>query len=112
MDCSPPGSSVYGIFSARILEWVTISSSRESPPRFFWGSNPHLLHWQADSAPLNYLGSPRRCQYKLFKNSSAYLLFYPMDHQPICFLNGVSFSGSHAALGEDYFIQRGPFNLH
>ena len=30
MDCSLPGSSVYGISQARILEWVAISSSRES----------------------------------------------------------------------------------
>ena len=30
MDCSPPGSSVHGIFHARILEWVAISSSRGS----------------------------------------------------------------------------------
>ena len=30
MDCSPPGSSVHGILQARILEWVTISLSRES----------------------------------------------------------------------------------
>ena len=29
-DCSPPGSSVYGIFQARILEWVAISFSRRS----------------------------------------------------------------------------------
>ena len=28
MDCSPPGSSVRGIFQARILEWVAISFSR------------------------------------------------------------------------------------
>ena len=28
MDCSLPGSSVLGIFQARILEWVAISSSR------------------------------------------------------------------------------------
>ena len=28
MTCSPPGSSVYGILQARILEWVAISSSR------------------------------------------------------------------------------------
>ena len=27
MDCSLPGSSVHGIFQARILEWVAISSS-------------------------------------------------------------------------------------
>ena len=28
MDCSPPGSSVHGIFQARILEWVATSYSR------------------------------------------------------------------------------------
>jgi len=27
MDCSPPGSSVPGIFQARKLEWVAISFS-------------------------------------------------------------------------------------
>ena len=31
MDCSLPGSSVHGIFQARILEWVAIS--------FSWGSS-------------------------------------------------------------------------
>ena len=30
VDCSPPGSSVHGIFQARILEWVAISFSRGS----------------------------------------------------------------------------------
>ena len=30
MDCSLPGSSVHGIFQARILEWAAISSSRGS----------------------------------------------------------------------------------
>ena len=30
MDYRPPGSSVYGIFQARILEWVAISFSRAS----------------------------------------------------------------------------------
>ena len=29
-DCSPPGSSVYGILQARILEWVANPFSRES----------------------------------------------------------------------------------
>ena len=28
MECSPPGSSVHGILLARILEWVTLLSSR------------------------------------------------------------------------------------
>ena len=30
MDCSPPGSSICGIFHLRVLEWVAISSSRGS----------------------------------------------------------------------------------
>ena len=34
MDCSLPGSSVHGIFQARVLEWVAISFSKEtSQPR-------------------------------------------------------------------------------
>ena len=34
MDSSPPGSSVHGIFQARVLEWVAIAFSRGfSPPR-------------------------------------------------------------------------------
>ena len=36
MDCSPPGSSVHGIFQARILEWVSISFSRWSS----WARDP------------------------------------------------------------------------
>ena len=27
MDCSPPGSSIHGIFQARVLEWGTIAFS-------------------------------------------------------------------------------------
>ena len=27
MDCSPPGSSVHGIFQARVLEWGAIAFS-------------------------------------------------------------------------------------
>ena len=30
MDCSLPGCSVHGIVQASILEWVAMSSSRES----------------------------------------------------------------------------------
>ena len=65
--CSLPGSSVYGILQARILEWIVIPFSRGSfqsrnraqvscvAGRFFtvWatgktnqGSNPTSLHWK------------------------------------------------------------------
>ena len=33
MDCSPPGSSVYGILQARILEWVAMSTRESSQPK-------------------------------------------------------------------------------
>ena len=48
MDCNLPGSSVHGIFQARILEWVVISFSKESsqPRDYTWS---HTL--QADSLP-------------------------------------------------------------
>ena len=31
MDCSPPGSSVHGIFQARVLEWAAIAFSNTEP---------------------------------------------------------------------------------
>ena len=27
MDCSPPGSSIHGIFQARVLEWGAVASA-------------------------------------------------------------------------------------
>ena len=41
MDCSLPGFSVHGIFQARILKWVAISSSRESS----WPRDPTLVSY-------------------------------------------------------------------
>ena len=29
LDCSPPGSSIHGIFQARVLEWGAIAFSYE-----------------------------------------------------------------------------------
>ena len=41
MDRSTRGSSVHGIFQAKILEWVAISFSRRSSrPRDWVGNNP------------------------------------------------------------------------
>ena len=34
MDCSPPGSSVYGLFQARVLEWGAIAFSGTPPERW------------------------------------------------------------------------------
>ena len=55
-DCSLPGSSVHGILQARILEQVAVPFSRGLFS--IQGSNPGLLHRQADSLPSEPSGSP------------------------------------------------------
>ena len=73
MDCSLPGSSVHGIFQARVLEWGVVAFSvdklycsrkskncycifllQNDPPHFRLGP-PHFRYGQFSSAP--YLGS-------------------------------------------------------
>ena len=59
MDYILPGSSVHGIFQARILEWVATSSSRGSS--LIHELNPCLLcllFWKVNSLPLCHTGSP------------------------------------------------------
>ena len=46
MDCNPPGSSVHGIFQARILDWIAI-----------YESNPGLRHCKQILYQLSYDGS-------------------------------------------------------
>ena len=66
MDCSLPGSSVYGILQGIILEWVAISFSRDLPdpgikPRSQKNKqtkkNPGLLHCRQNVYCLNHHGS-------------------------------------------------------
>ena len=52
MDYSQPGSSVHGIFQARILEWVAIPFS--SLPSI--GIEPTSPAWQVNSLPLSHQG--------------------------------------------------------
>ena len=60
MDCSPPGSSVNGIFQARILEQVAISSSREfSRPKD--GIHVFYIH----SYVIRVLASDSRCIFEV-----------------------------------------------
>ena len=54
LACSPPGSSVHGIFQARVLQWVAISFQGIFPTQ---GLTLRLLHWQAGSLLLYHLGS-------------------------------------------------------
>ena len=56
MDCSPPGSSVHGVFQGRVLEWVIIS--------FFWSTTtPRQKEPRNGCPPLCPLAlSPASCQ--------------------------------------------------
>ena len=56
---SPPGSSVYGICQARILEWVAIFYSQLRGSSQLRDCPLRLLSWQADSLPLCHLGNQR-----------------------------------------------------
>ena len=56
MDCNLPGSSVHGIFQARILEWVAISFSRGSSPPRDWTqisciAGGFFANWATREAP-------------------------------------------------------------
>ena len=61
MDCSLQGSSIHGIFQARVLEWVVISFSRGSSRPRDWTQVSCicrwiLYHWDTREAPkINYM---------------------------------------------------------
>ena len=58
VDCNPQGSSVHGIFQARMPECVCHFLLQGI--FLTQGSTPHLLcllHFQADSLPLSHLGT-------------------------------------------------------
>ena len=79
--CSLPGSSVHGIFQARILEWIAMPSSRGSS----WSMIEHeSLALQADSWLSSYQGSqrPEKRIYGPFKINCSF--FSSFVHGQIC----------------------------
>ena len=57
MDCSLSGSSIHGIFQARVVEWVAISFSRDISTQ---GLNPGLLHCRQMLLPSEPPGNPTK----------------------------------------------------
>ena len=62
MDCSLPGSSVHGIFQARILQWVAISFSRGS-------SRPRDWTWVSCTAGRLFTEPPGKSSLLISKNT-------------------------------------------
>ena len=82
MDCNLPGSSVHGIFQARILEWDAISFSRDLPNQGSKLLLLHLLYWQADYVPLALLGKPLKRMLLFEKGILSILECYDLLHCP------------------------------
>ena len=79
MDCNPPGSSVHGIFQARILEWAAMPSSRGS---FHTGIEPRSPALQVDSLPSEppgklTLGTKKNQIFQSLNSSMPGLTFFP-----------------------------------
>ena len=110
MDCSLPGSSVYGILQARILKWVTILFSRESSQPRDQTRSPVL---QVDSLPSEPAGKPIGIFIKLWILGKLELLWYlHLEHlyvksvMPCQLYNQIKFLSIYL---EAFFFQKGVF---
>ena len=61
-DCSPPGSSIHGIFQARIREWLPFPSPGDLPNPGIEPGSPAL---QADALPSEPPGKQTSSEHKL-----------------------------------------------
>ena len=80
MDCSAPGSSIHGIFQARVLEWgaIAFSSPNSSQPLLHPKSYTPSSFSSVSVLPLSLLSQLSACKYaKSLQSCPA--LFNPMD---------------------------------
>ena len=78
MDYSPPGSYLHGILQTRILERVSIPSSRgSSRPRDQTPVSWHLFHWQVSPLPLIHQESLKGVDSKITVQGSSSFMFFP-----------------------------------
>ena len=78
MDCSPPGSSVHGIFQARVLEWVAISFSRDLPDP---GIEPRSPALQADALLSEPPGKPGEEKNRCNQRFALFTEVYYKEHR-------------------------------
>ena len=63
MDCSLPGSSIHGIFQARVLEWGVIAFSKDyAQPTLTQRSHQYCAKGASFPTLLNHLPTPGFCQ--------------------------------------------------
>ena len=80
MDCSPPGSSVHGIFQARVLEWGAIAFSADSayqmPNTVFYSLFNFLLRCNSHTIKLTLLKVHNQMGFNIFTRLSAITTVY------------------------------------
>ena len=84
LSCSLPSSSAHGIFQTNILEWVDISSSRDSPlPRgqthissVFCTAGGFFNHWAIREAQLFLIGGTLFTEWQREKNVKKITFFF------------------------------------
>ena len=103
MGCYPPGSCVYGISQAKVLEWVTISCSRESSwlrdqTHISCTGRQILYHWATRDAWCWFV----ECSVASVVSNS----LWPHGPQPYRLLCTWSFPGKNTGVGCHFLLQR------
>ena len=68
VDCSPPGSSVHGIFQARVLEWGAIAFSERKACS--------AIKTQLDQKENNFLKKKKKVKREWLRGDSVSLVFF------------------------------------
>ena len=87
MEWTPPGSSIHGILQARILEWVTVLSSRGSFNPGIKPTSPVSLYCRQILSLVSHMGSLAVPTTPIFNTyeSLFYIVHTIMDHQSYMF---------------------------
>ena len=105
MDCSPPGSSVHGIFQARILEWTVISFSRGSSwlrnrtqvscfAGWFWGVRAPICEFEGDTNIQSFVCCPHvdiKAQLPVYQEQGSHSSHTLWQHQLTQLLSALVF---------------------
>ena len=81
MDCSLPGSSVHGIFQARVLEWVAIAFSTMPTTEHLLSKKLSYIHMASG----NYIHRMNRIKYAVYIYISVFQEILKWDSSTVYF---------------------------
>ena len=92
-----PGSSIHGIFQAKVLEWVTISFSRGS----FWPKDQTCVSWTARL--VLYCWANQESPFKMNESESCSVMSNSLQSHGLYSL--WNFPGQNTGVGSQSFLQ-------